>query len=133
MIQQPDLFEVPQTFTRGGSSIVPPTRDEVARAQRDRAIERAGAHADATSPEWRDRALSLVRDYAMTHAELIGESVREHAESIGFPTPPDKRAWGSVMVRAAKAGYVRKVGWTTASAPNVHKNPVSLWRSLLFP
>lgn len=55
------------------------------------------------------------------------ERIRQFAEERGLPKPPDKRAWGAIAQQLAKAGLLRKVGWTTATDPRVHCNPISQW------
>ena len=110
--------------------VVPPTKRQLSNAARDDGISRAIAHADAVHPDWGDRAFAELHRYiAPMHAgaRLTGEEIREFAELHGVPRPPDKRAWGNVMLRAARAGLIRKIGWTTASDPKTHCNPISLW------
>jgi hypothetical protein len=98
---------------------------------RDQGIQRAVDHADRVESKWSDRAYEML----VRHAKHLGqgsnitsEAIRNHAEWFGLPPPPDKRAWGAVMLRAARAGVIAKVGWTTANDPKVHCNPVSLWQ-----
>jgi len=104
--------------------------DELAKKLRDDGMKRAIDHAEKDYPGWKDMAFGYLKEYLTRSnaVEFTGERVRIFAESEGFIKPPDKRAWGSVMTRGAKAGLIVKIGWTTASDPKVHKNPVSLWR-----
>lgn len=95
---------------------------------RDRGIERAVDHADREIPSWSDVALEYVRQYARNHGEFLSEEPRQYAESRGLPDPPDKRAWGAVMLRAARAGYIRKIGYAQANDPRVHGSINTLWR-----
>ena len=102
-----------------------------AEALRDEGIQRAIDHADRVESEWSDRAYGMLVRYARqkgSGAKITSEAVRNHAEWFGLPTPPDKRAWGAVILRAARAGVIHKAGWTTANDPKVHCNPVSLWQ-----
>ncbi len=108
------------------------TKEALARQLRDDGMARAADHAEVVEPGWNELALEYVRVYAKANRQLRGEMVRIYAENRGFPLPPDKRAWGAVMMRAAKAGLITKLGWTTAVDPKVHKNPVSLWQSNIF-
>lgn len=125
---QPDLFQMPQSFTRRGDSIVPPTAREVAKERRDRGIGSATNHAAAISPDWSARALQWVRLYAVTHELFLAEDVRAEAETDGFAVPPDARAWGGVMRRAAREGVIESHGYAPASSSNL--SPKVLWRSL---
>ena len=129
---QQDLFgEVPQKFTRSGSSIVPPTREEQARQARDDGIARAVNHANNVLPSWGERAYIHFCEYARFHAvEFITEDVREYAYRQGFVRPPDERAWGAISTRATRAGIVYKVDDSgRAKNPRGHMHPCSLWHS----
>jgi hypothetical protein len=57
-------------------------------------------------------------------AKLLAENVRNWA-SDKLPDPPDGRAWGAVMQRARRAGYIRKVGYREAQSSNL--SPKVLW------
>ncbi len=98
-----------------------------AREMRDAGISMAIGHADAVRPTWSDRALGYVKEYFARNAIGTCEQVRQFAASKGFESPPDGRAWGSVMVGACRARIVSKGGWTTATDPKVHCNPVREW------
>lgn len=108
----------------------PPTLRERAVAARDRGIKTAADHADAVAEGWSEAAFQHTRrfleDKPSGH-QFIGEEVRQFAERSGLALPPDKRAWGAVMLRCARAGLMRKIGFTVASDPKVHCNPVSQW------
>jgi hypothetical protein len=98
---------------------------------RDDGIKRAVDHADKVHESWSDKAFDLLKDYVGvigTDSECTSEMVRHYAEANGLPHPPDKRAWGAVMLKAARANILLKKGWTTATDPKVHCNPVSLWK-----
>jgi len=97
---------------------------------RDEGIQRAVDHADREIESWSDRASDMLLSCARARgkgAEITSESIRNYAEFHDLPPPPDKRAWGAVMLKAARAGVIKKVGYTTANDPKVHCNPVSLW------
>lgn len=101
-----------------------------AQTLRDNGIIRAVNHADRVHSNWSDNAFDALKSFAnlLGRGEhLTSELVRAHAEFHGLPTPPDKRAWGAVMLKAARAKLIVKKGWTTATDPKVHCNPVSLW------
>lgn len=90
----------------------------------------AADHADAVIEDWQDRAFYLLTEFCRHHAygaQLTSERIRQYAEKQGLPNPPDKRAWGAIMLKAARKNLIRKIGWTTANDPKVHNNPVSLW------
>lgn len=98
---------------------------------RDDGMQRAVIHADEIDDSWSAKALRYVMDYAKSHPMITCEAVRAIAERDGLPVPPDRRAWGSVMTMAQKQKAIEWDSYTRAVDPKVHKNPVSLWRSLV--
>lgn len=105
-------------------------RRERAEAARDRGIKTAAEHADAVDTQWTEVAFMHLKAFVLPlayGAKLTCEQVRERAEKQGFRAPPTKRAWGNVMLAGARAGLIRKVGFTTAEDPKVHCNPISQW------
>lgn len=71
--------------------------------------------------------IELIRFGLGDGQQFTTEMVREYAEQMGLPDPPDKRAWGGVIRRAAMSGLMVKKGWTTSRNPKVHCSPTSLW------
>jgi hypothetical protein len=79
--------------------------------------------------EWKDLAFQAFRDYAKTHHVFTTEQVRQANPDL--PAPPDPRAWGSVALRAKRAGVVNVESWVRADSRKVHGMVVTLWRSNL--
>jgi hypothetical protein len=100
-----------------------------ARELRDEGMKRAVDHAERETPGWQDQAIGHVRVFAGLEHEFMCEEARRFAESRGIAPPPDKRAWGAVMMKCAKLGLIEKVGLGYAKDPKVHMNPASIWRS----
>lgn len=95
------------------------------RSRRDDGIERAAMSSGAA---WQDKALASVRDYAQSNELFLTESVRFAVPQLD--APPDLRAWGQVMRRAAKEGICERVGFARAKSSNLSPKP--LWRSLIL-
>lgn len=119
--------------THGGYPEGPamPLASEGAR-QAVRGANRAAAAADSAAPGWQQQAFDALSLFAAARKQqgvtnLTSEAVRVYAEARGLPAPPDKRAWGAVMMRGKREGLLVKAGWITAEDPKVHANPVSLW------
>lgn len=106
--------------------------DFTAREARDEGIRRAISHATKLDPVWREQALAHLRAFSLLHAYVMCEQVRAVAEAAGLPPPPDKRAWGQIMVDGKRAKLVTKLGYVTATDPRVHCNPVGYWKSLVY-
>ena len=47
--------------------------------------------------------------------------------SVTVPMPPDERAWGPVLMRSAKAGQIRRIGFKTHQSPSRHCAPAAIW------
>lgn len=99
-----------------------------AELRRDTGINAAIEHADREIAEWSDRAVEFVRLFARAAVgvgEFLAENARHFAHARGLPDPPDGRAWGAVMRRARRAGYIKNVGYRAARSSNL--SPKVLW------
>jgi hypothetical protein len=100
----------------------------LAEARRDDGMRRAVDHADAVSPGWGAVAFLLVAAWCVRHRgeHFLAERVREDLEPH-LPMPPDRRAWGSVFVRAVREHLIVRVGFGPANSSN--RGPKSIWRA----
>jgi hypothetical protein len=98
-----------------------------AERRRDLGIERAVDHADRVRAEWSERAVELLRSWALGRPPFLAEQFRETAAKI-VGHPPDARAWGAVVRAAAAEGYIRRVGYAPALSSNL--SPKCLWEPL---
>ena len=101
----------------------PPTGEQL----RDDGIIRAEDHADATSPAWSERAYQLLLKYIQHGREFRNEQFVEWAEGQGLSTPPTKRAFGAIVVRAAREGVIVRLRIDTAHNPSAHRGFISVW------
>ena len=94
---------------------------------RDDGIRRSELNAGS---EWVKQAYRKLENY-LTHFDqpFLAEDVRMWAESLNFPIPPHKRAWGGVFARACKAGLINKIGYRSTTNPNAHRTPATLWEA----
>lgn len=91
--------------------------------------ERAASRADRDSDgQWSAQAWDFMVAWARQRQgqPFQGEDVR-HAAAGVVPAPPEPRAWGSILVRAAKARLIARVGYAPAKDPKSHGNPKSVW------
>lgn len=98
---------------------------ERATLRRDLGIERAEAHADRVHADWTAeafRALGEFLGYRLT--PFLAEEFVTWAETR-VPPPPDPRAWGGPIRRAARAGLIRRIGYAPAASSN--PSPKCLW------
>lgn len=95
-------------------------------------MEAAADHAERETEGWNTMAFeAFVRYVAAIKEPFMTEDVRNYAEALGMPEPPDKRAWGSVAMRAKKAGLIVSMGYAPQQSLNSHKAPKTLWKSVL--
>lgn len=95
--------------------------------RRDEGMKAAAEHADRSVPGWGDTAYAAVCRYiAWPHnpPRFTTEDVRVWAK---LEEPPDRRAWGAVMVRAVRSGLIRKVGYRAHRDPSRHKGVSTVW------
>src|SRR5579862_3887558 len=80
--------------------------------RRDDGIARALTHAESVRMGWNMAADELLLRFLGTvQGGFLAEQFVAYAEKGAFPPPPDARAWGGVIRRAAIAGIIRRVGY----------------------
>lgn len=98
--------------------------DDLARDGMDRAVK----HADQIDLKWSEKAMSALCRFINTHnGPFQAEDVRRFA--VNVPPPPSLRAWGSVIVKAARLGLIEAIGYETVSNPLAHSTPARVWRA----
>lgn len=105
---------------------------QLAEAGADAGMTVAASHADRTYSGWSDDAVEFFALFARRSGDnpFMTEEVRAWAEKLGFPPPPDSRAWGHVAKRAAISGAVRKIGYDKQRSATCHGSPKTLWVSV---
>lgn len=101
-----------------------------AAAKRDLGMHRALEKADRSGSGWSDRALfGLLLYLGENDQPFLVEQARYWCELYAEVEPPENlRAWGSVIQKAAKNGYIRKVGYAIAKSSNL--SPKVLWEAI---
>jgi hypothetical protein len=99
----------------------------IARRAAQAGIEQAVSAADREIEGWSDMALRYVRLYATQNRgkQFIGHNIVQASITAGIIQPPNLKAWGWPLQRAAREGIIVRVGY--AEDPNRHGNPVPLW------
>jgi len=86
----------------------------------------AERHANETAPGWSDRAFEALCAFVQQHTgKFQAEDVRNWAQHV--PPAPSNRAWGSVILKAAKAGIIKAVGYERVNNPQAHATPATVW------
>lgn len=92
---------------------------DAAVAARELGMQRSADHANEAESEWTGQALALLVAFALqVRRPFLVEEARAYAQANGLPPPPDARAWGSVVRRAASKKRIEKVGAAPAASSN---------------
>jgi len=93
-------------------------------------IERSKNNADAShNGNWSQIAFDYLIKYIRNPKvkTFMTEDVRL-ASGDTVPEPPSLRAWGSVIVRANKEGFISAVGYDKVSNPKAHNAFARVWK-----
>lgn len=94
---------------------------------RDQGISKALYSANRLHTDWTERAYLYLKFYIQTHREFMTEELREASYGI-IPLPPSARAWGGVVLRAAKDGLIYNAGYRKVKNEKAHCTPATLWK-----
>jgi hypothetical protein len=102
---------------------------KLAKVVKQAAIEQAVGAADRAAPGWSEQAFGWIGHYAQRRAgvrltgfDLVRLSIEERVQQ-----PENPKAWGGPIQRAARAGYLVKVGTVADPNPERHGSDVPLW------
>lgn len=97
--------------------------------RRDTGIMHAADHAERVSQDWNAIADAALRYYLQIikgKSFLAEEFIAWARVRPNLAMPPDGRAWGAVVKRAAHANRIEKVGYAPANTSN--RSPKCLWK-----
>ena len=96
---------------------------------RDEGIRVSANNAERVHSYWHVRADILLDEFLeqAIFARFLAEDIREYATQRGLERPPSARAWGAVMLRAARLGKIDKCGYASTTNPRAHGTPATLW------
>lgn len=100
-----------------------------ARARRDDGINRAVTKADAMHDnEWSTKAYDFLVGYIKINPVFQVEDVRYASQGI-VPPPKSQRAWGAIILKAAKEGLIWQDGYRKVKNVLAHRTPAAVWKS----
>ena len=76
------------------------------RMRADMGINRVSEATDRHCPDWMDKALSRLREFARHQAGMFTIEVARSVLESELPQPSDCRVWGAVTRMALKAEYI---------------------------
>jgi hypothetical protein len=97
---------------------------------RDLGMERSLEKATRVYPTWDGRAYHALKAYIkLGFGYFTCEDAREWiGRNHPMPQVPDKRAWGSLMARAAREGLIEPTGYRKTRSVSRHRGISTLWR-----
>lgn len=102
------------------------------REGRDEGMERAKVHAEKVNPGWNEKAYERLLEFLKSHhGEFMCEDLRAHFAMNDYELPPHNRAFGGIMMRAAKSGIIKKVDCRSVSNPKAHAANAAVWRKVV--
>lgn len=102
------------------------------RKLRDEGIQKAVDHANEVHDRWADEAYEHFKMYLNNHPigfKFMIEDFREYSRGF-LPSPPSKRAFGVLAVRAKRDELIKKAGYGQVSNPSAHRANASVWIKL---
>ena len=98
-------------------------------ALRDEGMQRALDHAEAEEPSWGTKAFTLLQQFVVESdtETFLTEDVRWWAHGKIDP-PPDARAWGAILTKAARANLIQSYGYAKVADPARHRGVATLWK-----
>jgi hypothetical protein len=99
-------------------------------ATRVTSVTGAARHAGQAQPDWSEMALQAFCRHAETHAQFSTEDVI--GASSELPLPPDKRAWGHVVMKAKRLGVCCASHIGKSALAHAHGRWITVWASNIY-
>lgn len=102
---------------------------------RDRGIARAEEHAETLYEAWNNKAFKALESYlvevfpARVGGPFTCEEFRAWCQGNRqeLAEPPSLRAFGGIILRAAKKGLIHKIGYIKVKNPRAHMATAMMW------
>ena len=112
-------------------------RDHGRELGKQRGID-AAEHADRQTDgvaTWQERARALLDEYRIDTGarEFQADQFVQYAIARGLPEPPNRRAFGAVILHAHKKGWIEHARYEPSPNPRHHGCPRTVWRWLAHP
>jgi hypothetical protein len=91
-------------------------------------IKRAEDHANKVHGDWSQQAFEFLKIYLRHNKnDFMTEDVRNACKGV-VPEAPTARAWGAIILKAAHADLIRKVGIRPVKNLRAHRANAAVWR-----
>lgn len=88
----------------------------------------ASEHAETIIPGWNQMAYDKLKEFCTFRlGPFLMEDFRQWAEPSGLPSPPHLRAYGSIAIKAARDGFIKKIGYAKVTNAKAHQATASVW------
>jgi hypothetical protein len=102
-----------------------------AKTNRDNGIKVSELNAESKYSGWSEYAIFWLKRFIENNpGEFQAEQFRVFALGLGLERPPSDRAFGGVMLRAARLGLIVKVGLKATSGVTAHQANAGLWQKV---
>lgn len=104
-------------------------REPSGQALKERGMAQAESHANAVHPEpikWSDQAEYFLKNWARPETPFTVEQAVKASEGV-IPQPPTNKAWGGVIVRLKRQGFVKALGIVKATKASSHTGYITQW------
>lgn len=96
--------------------------------QRDYGIQLSLDHAEYRHEGWQEQAYGLLQDFIKGRvSDFLCEDFREYCERHGLTTPPSLRAYGGIILKAARNGLIRNSGYAKVKNEKAHQANAAVW------
>lgn len=87
-------------------------------------------NAETKKPGWQKNAFRLLIDFIGTRKKFMCEDFRAFCAENGLSIPPSNRAFGGIILKAAKAGMIKRVGYGQVKNPKAHSANAAVWETI---
>lgn len=95
---------------------------------RDQGMQAAIDHADHVLDDWSVKAYAALKNFAaFQKSPFMCEEVRKYVADLDVPSPPSNRAWGLLMLKAAREGLIKHNGYGRTTSASAHRTPAAVW------
>lgn len=103
----------------------------VAKEKAQEGIEQAVSHAEKEKPGWSANAYEFIRLHCIRNKgkRFTGFEVVQASIAYGLDQPPNPRAWGGPLQKAARNRLIVRVGTVADPNPERHGSDVPLWEA----